>query len=185
MSRNIEEHMPNWIYTPNHDNSARTLLGTEGERPLVCIGINPSTATPSALDRTVATVERVAMRGGFDSFMMLNVYPQRATDPNDLHANPDRDLHAWNLQSIADFVDGRSLSVWAAWGTLIRKRKFLPELLTEVATLQELANVRWLSRGRCSKAGDPHHPLYVKADAPLDEFDVRTHLASLVGRAIA
>jgi hypothetical protein len=176
--------MPKWIYTPNHDNSARTLLGTEGERPLVCIGINPSTASPRALDRTVATVERVAKQRGFDSFMMLNVYPQRATNPRDIHATAVPDLHAWNLESIARFVDGRSLSVWSAWGTLIHKRRFLPQQLREIAALQSLANVRWLSRGRRTKAGHPHHPLYVKADAQLDEFDVSAYLASLVTRAL-
>lgn len=175
--------MPKWIYTPSPDNSARTLLGTQGERPLVCVGINPSTASPGHLDRTVATVERVAERGGFDSFMMLNVYPQRATNPNDIHTAMDPELHAWNMRSIADFADGRTLEVWAAWGTLIGKRKYLPKLLTEIIALPGLANVQWLSRGRRSKAGHPHHPLYVPAEALLDAFDVSTYLANLERQA--
>lgn len=104
--------MPTWIYTPSPDNSARTLLGTQGQRPLVCVGINPSTAAPGDLDRTVATVERVAERGAFDSFMMLNVYAQRATNPSDMHTAVDLELHAWNMRSIAAFVNGRTLEVW-------------------------------------------------------------------------
>ncbi len=171
--------MPTWIYAPSPDNSARTLLGIDGAQPLVCIGINPSTAAPGELDRTVATVARVADSRGFDGFMMLNVYPQRATNPSDMHAAADLELHAWNKRSIADFADGRSLSVWAAWGTLIRKRKYLPQLLTEIVSIPELANVRWLCRGPRSRAGHPHHPLYVRTDALLDDFDVSAYLATL------
>ncbi len=171
--------MTTWIYTPSPDNSARTLLGTEGAQPLVCVGINPSTAAPGDLDPTVATVSRVAEGCGFGGFMMFNIYPQRATNPSDMHAAADPELHAWNLGSIAAFADGRALSVWAAWGTLIRKRKYLPQLLTDIVALPQLANVEWLSRGPRSKAGHPHHPLYVRADAPLDNFDIGGYLATL------
>ena len=168
-----------WIYEPSPDNHARTLLGTEGKRPLVCIGINPSTAAPGSLDNTVATVERVAVRAGFDSFMMLNVYPQRATDPDDIHRALDQELHHWNLSSIASFVDGRALTVWAAWGILVRKRPYLPGLLTEIVALPELSSCRWRSRGARSKDGHPHHPLYVRTEAPLDRFDVGAYVTSL------
>lgn len=168
-----------WIYEPSPDNGARTLLGTEGECPLVCIGVNPSTAFPGNLDPTVATVERVAAYAGYNGFMMLNVYAQRATDPDDIHLSLNHELHDWNLRSIASFVDGRNLTVWAAWGTLIRKRAYLPGLLTEIVALPELSSCRWRSRGTRSRAGHPHHPLYVKDDAPLDQFDVGAHVASL------
>lgn len=171
--------MSTWIYTPSPDNSGRTLLGTKCAQPLVCVGVNPSTAAPGDLDPTVATVARVAEDSGFDGFMMLNVYPQRATNPSDLHAAADPELHAWNLRSIAAFADGRTLNVWAAWGTLIRKRKYLPQCLTDIIALPELANVQWLTRGPRSKAGHPHHPLYVRADAPLATFDVSAYLATL------
>lgn len=168
-----------WIYTPSPDNSARTLLGTEGARPLVCIGVHPSTAAPGDLDPTVATVARIAEGCGFDGFMMLNVYPQRATNPNDMHVAADSELHDWNLRSIAEFANGRALSVWAAWGTLIRKRSYLPALLHEIVALPELGNVQWLCRGPRSKDGHPHHPLYVRADATLDVFDVSAYLTTL------
>ncbi|VXC11436.1 hypothetical protein NOCARDAX2BIS_430022 [Nocardioides sp. AX2bis] len=168
-----------WIYDPSPDNTARTLLGIEGPRPLVCVGINPSTATPGDLDRTVATVERVSVQQGYDGFVMLNVYPQRATDPDDLHATVDSELHEWNMRSIAALANGRDLTVWAAWGTLIRKRKYLAGLLTEIVGLPELRSCTWVSRGARSKAGHPHHPLYVRADAPLEDFDALGYVATL------
>lgn len=57
-----------------------------GENPLVCFGINPSTAVPNALDPTLKRVRRFAAENGYDSWTMLNVYPQIATNPKTLTA---------------------------------------------------------------------------------------------------
>ena len=48
------------------------------------IGLNPSTATRDKSDTTVAKVEAVARRNGHDGFVMLNLYPLRATKPSTL-----------------------------------------------------------------------------------------------------
>ena len=72
------------IYHSEHDDQWRYTLGTIGKRPLITIGLNPSTATQEKLDNTVTKVEKVAQQCGFDSFIMLNLYPVRATDPQDL-----------------------------------------------------------------------------------------------------
>ena len=73
-----------WIYVPDTYEEYRYLLGTVGTKPLVCIGINPSTAHPDHLDNTLKSVERIAHANGYDSFIMVNVYAQRATDPKDM-----------------------------------------------------------------------------------------------------
>ena len=62
-----------WLYIPDHYAEYRYLLGTKGANPLICIGINPSTAAPGALDNTLKSVERIAKGNGFDSFLMFNV----------------------------------------------------------------------------------------------------------------
>ena len=41
-----------WLYVPNVYSEYRYILGTRGQHPLICIGINPSTAAPDALDNT-------------------------------------------------------------------------------------------------------------------------------------
>ena len=71
-----------WLYAPNFYSEYRYILGTRGKNPLICIGINPSTAQPGDLDNTLKSVERIAIGNGFDSFIMFNVYAQRATDPD-------------------------------------------------------------------------------------------------------
>ena len=71
-------------------------MGTVGVNPLVCLGINPTTALPNAMDRTVARVSKFAVDNaddnaddngddhgddhGDDSRTMLNVYPRIAID---------------------------------------------------------------------------------------------------------
>ena len=73
-----------WIYFNTLDNKARFVLGKKGKKTLLCIGTNPSTATPSKLDNTLKTVKRFSKDLEYDSWIMLNIYPQRATNPNNL-----------------------------------------------------------------------------------------------------
>lgn len=40
-----------WIYVPDFYTEYRYILGTRGDNPLICIGINPSTAAPDNLDK--------------------------------------------------------------------------------------------------------------------------------------
>ena len=86
-----------WLYVPPFYTEYRYILGTRGTNPLICIGINPSTAQPGDLDNTLKSVERIALRNGYDSFIMFNVYPQRATDPNAMDQTFNRALHAENM----------------------------------------------------------------------------------------
>ena len=53
-----------WIYVPGFYTEYRYILGTRGEKPLICIGINPSTARPGELDNTLRSVERIARNNG-------------------------------------------------------------------------------------------------------------------------
>ena len=85
-----------WLYVPNVYSEYRYILGTRGEHPLICIGINPSTAAPDNLDNTLKSVERIALYNGFDSFLMFNVYAQRATNPDDMELTYNAQLHQEN-----------------------------------------------------------------------------------------
>ena len=50
-----------WLFVPNQYDEYRYILGTRGENPLICYGINPSTAAPDALDNTLKSAERIAL----------------------------------------------------------------------------------------------------------------------------
>src|SRR5690606_17601605 len=73
-----------WVYLKNDENTLRYVLGEKGNKTIACIGVNPSTATPEKLDPTLKKVKTVAKHNGFDGWIMYNLYPQRATNPNDL-----------------------------------------------------------------------------------------------------
>lgn len=105
-----------WIYETNSDNSARYILGERGENPLVCIGVNPSTAEPDKLDPTLRSVKAWAKRLGFDGWIMLNLYPQRATNPNDLPQRRKPYLTDVNNYKISKFFynEPKYTTIWAA-----------------------------------------------------------------------
>ena len=85
-----------WLYAPNFYSEYRYILGTRGQKPLICIGINPSTAQPDDLDNTLKSVQRIALGNGYDSFLMFNVYAQRATDPDAMEKVCNPLLHREN-----------------------------------------------------------------------------------------
>ena len=172
-----------WIYVPDFYTEYRYILGTRGENPLICIGVNPSTAEPGNLDNTLRSVERIAAGNGFDSFIMFNVYAQRATRPDDLDRECDPRLHRANMDAFRHVLTrsapGTAPAVWAAWGAVIEKRPWLPGCVRDMVRIGEEYGARWLCAGKCSKRGHPHHPLYLRKDEKTVDFDVRGYLNSL------
>lgn len=169
-----------WLYVPNFYSEYRYLLGTRGKRPLICVGINPSTAEPENLDNTLKSVERIAKGNGFDSFLMFNVYAQRATNPDDMEKTCNLTLHKENLQAFEYLMTlSDAPAVWAAWGTVIEKRGYLPDCLRDMIAIGQRYGAKWYCAGACSKKGHPHHPLYLRKDEKLKEFDVNRYLQNL------
>lgn len=165
-----------WIYEKNIDNTSRFVLGTFGNKPLVCIGINPSTAVPGKLDNTLKSVERISRANGFDSWIALNVYPQRATNPDDLHKNIDYDLQKENLIHIKNILKLNRPAIWAAWGVAITSRHYLMSCLYEIVDISRAYECRWYRAGKVSKKGHPHHPLYLKKTEQLKVFDIEEYI---------
>lgn len=169
-----------WLFVPPAYTEYRYLLGTRGRNPLICIGINPSTARPDHLDPTLQSVERIALNNGFDSFMMMNLCAQRATDPNDMAAQYPDILREGNAEAFA-YALGLSEKpvVWAAWGTMIEKRPYLAELLRDFVRIAAEYRASWVTYGARSKKGHPHHPLYLRQDAGCEPFDAERYLMVL------
>lgn len=166
-----------WIYVPDFYTEYRYILGTRGRRPLICIGVNPSTAEPDRLDNTLKSVERIALHNGFDSFIMFNVYAQRATRPRDMEGAENRLLHRENMAAFEYILrsGGPAPAVWAAWGSVLEIRGYLKTCVSDMIDLGERYGAQWYSAGKRTKQGHPHHPLYLKKDSPLDAFDIRSY----------
>ena len=170
-----------WLYVPNQYTEYRYILGTRGKKPLICVGINPSTAAPDALDNTLKSVERIALYNGYDSFLMFNVYAQRATRPDDMEQACNLALHRENMKAFdyALSLSSDKPAVWAAWGAIIEKRGYLSTCVRDMIEVGEKRNAEWLCAGQRSKRGHPHHPLYLRKDSVLEPFDVGQYICTL------
>ena len=172
-----EYDIEKWLYVPNSYSEYRYILGTRGKNPLICIGINPSTAAPDALDPTLESVERIAHANGYDSFLMFNVYAQRATRPDDMEKAMNPLLHGENRKAFRYLLSlSPAPAVWAAWGNIIEKRDYLKDCMRDFLEDGKNVGAKWFTAGPLLKSGHPHHPLYLRKDTQLFDFDIEAYL---------
>lgn len=151
------------------DAIVRYVLKKAGQHPLIILGINPSTADESKPDRTISKIMGFCDKWGFDSFIMLNVYPLRATKPSSLPFEFDIQLHEKNMKYINQVLsENKKPSILLAYGNSIFKRKFLKTFLSQILDLfKKYENCSLFQLGTPTKMGNPRHPLYVKYDTKL------------------
>ncbi len=165
----------NWMYDTNEDNSARFTLGefdTFNSKTLICFGINPSTATPENLDPTLRKVKAISVSHNYINWIMINVYPQRATNPNDLQLNCNEQLHIDNINKIRNLlIDFNNADILFAYGNLISKRPYLKTCLDDILNL--INSVKFAGKKYCIKRtikGNPVHPLYQKINSTFIQY---------------
>lgn len=168
------ENAGSWVYEYDRDypckyelTEVRYILGeiTDPEKPkaLVCIGVNPSTALPENLDPTLGRVQVYARQQGYGSWYMLNLYPQRSTDPDgmDKAANEEivRRNHA-SIRNLFDRLEDIEIDVWCAWGNSIEKREYLKQSARRIYDLirRRREKTGILIKGLTS-GNNPFHPL--------------------------
>ena len=136
-----------------------------------------------AQDNTLKSVERIALGNGYDSFIMFNVYAQRATRPDDMERTLNPQLHTENMAAFRYALEqtksGRP-AIWAAWGNIIEKRPYLPSCVRDMIAVGQDFDAQWFSAGKRSTKGHPHHPLYLRKDSPLDPFDVEDYVSHVL-----
>lgn len=154
------------------------------KKVLICIGINPSMALPNFLDPTLKRVQEYAKRcGDYGAWYMLNVYPQRATNPQDMDIdnNYNIELHHNNMKAIKSLLSkNKEADIWCAWGTIINdnKRIFLSDLLfgnkhKDIKGLLSLFDetYHFKAYGATTK-GYPKHPLLIGREAVLKDLEL-------------
>lgn len=156
--------------------NVRYVLKKEGTNMLVVIGVNPSNATDKISDPTMTKVMGFAEYNGYDGFIMLNLYPQRCTNPNDLDREMDKELHNENLKHIAFEIDNmESISVLLAFGNTIECRPYLKSCLKDLFTLFAPQKPKWLQIGGLTKRGNPRHPSRAEY-CTFSSLDIRKYL---------
>ena len=129
---------------------------------LLCVMLNPSTATEAQNDPTVERCERRARALGYGAFRVCNIFAWRATDPRVLRTlrdpvGPENDAAILDGAAWADAV----LCAWGSHGAHLGRGPEVERLLR--ATGAPLCHLG------LTKQGHPRHPLYVAyATEPTD-----------------
>ncbi len=172
-----------WYYANNDVQSARYYLGTRGKKHLLCLGMSPGVSTPASIDDSILNVEQMAFTNGFDSWIMMNVYPRRMEkQANGTGGGWDRDLHRENLKHIRDILaeireKEEHPVIWAAWGSYIKEQDHYMACLEEIVALAKEYESRWIT---FTEVPDGEHPEHCLDSVPAGEqrpFDIDRYLA--------
>ena len=164
-------------YEINKDNTARFTLGRYVSKPLVVFGINPSTATKEKNDTTISIVEHISAMRKCDGYIMLNIYPLRATN---IDANFDKScnkkLSDENLKYIAGSIP-MNAEIVAAWEANIAARDYFIDILKQINAIVENKNGKWICLS-LTKSGHPHHPTRLAYNKmTFNTFDIETYIS--------
>lgn len=134
---------------------------------MVVVGLNPSTADEEHDDPTVRRCVSFAKREKCGSLEVVNLFAWRSTDPAAMMSvkypvGPDND---YMLRTIAREVSTSEDTLVLAWGahgsSHGRDKDVLKILERQGCSLWCLG---------ANRDGSPKHPLYLKADTPLEPF---------------
>ena len=164
-----------WTYF--EDNNNRYLLGEPVEpkqKNLLVIGVNPSTAKPGQDDPTIRKVRNISKEQGYNGWIMVNIHPQRATNPKDM--KPLSDIIMENNLEVIRFIcqafDVKDALF--AWGNLIDifgkktddepsflhvSRQKIEDLLKKDDSLKNMG-IQSYHYSTLTKKGNPRHLLY-------------------------
>lgn len=126
------------------------------------IGLNPSTADETHDDPTIRRCIGFARSWGAGGILMGNIFAYRSTDPHALRqiADPLAVIGEANDTYLRDMAARSEWTVaaWGVHGALHRRGEQVASLIPGLQCL-----------GR-TKQGFPRHPLYLRADTPLEQF---------------
>ena len=160
-----------WVYLG--DDNERYVLGQPGQKNLLVIGVNPSTAKPEKLDPTIKKVIKISQEQGYSGWIMVNLHPQRATDPQDITPLTDTIMKN-NIEVIRYTIEKLDIKyVWYAWGNLIDifgKKSFLHDSQKQIDDLLKEKNVQRYHYYKLTKKGNYRHPLYAPKNDKLHKI---------------
>jgi serine/threonine protein phosphatase 1 len=159
------------------DKIVRYCLSSKCSRPLIVFGVNPSTADNTKSDHTISRVIGFAKRLGFDGFIMLNIYPVRATNFYNLPKTVDESLHAENLRVIRDTISQYDRpTILMAYGDHIAERPYLRECFRDILSVLETFNLDYIQFGDLTNNGYPRHPGRISYNIEIKPFDKSKYL---------
>lgn len=158
------------------DERHRFLLGRRWAPPETCgpwigfVMLNPSTADAFVLDPTLRRCRGFAQREGFGGMVIANLFALRATRPVHLLSDQDDAFGGADQREAWRYVLDVCGLIVCAWGSFMDRgdvERYDDEFL-ELARLRRPDALRHLG---LTKSGRPRHPLYLRADAPMEPFE--------------
>ena len=148
------------VCIPKNDNTKRFLIGKKGQHEMLAIALNPSTANEDKLDPTSKNIELIANNNGCDGWWLVNLYPERISNPNKLTHKGNIKLTKKNIEFIKRILISPNYNfskIICCWGNFITKRSFLSESANQLLIYLK-------SQGYASEClgytqqGNPYHP---------------------------
>jgi hypothetical protein len=127
----------------------------DGKKPLGIIGLNPS-IVKNGKNSTVSILSQIALREGFDSLIITNLYGYITPNPKDLKKVKDpigRDNDIW-IHAMTQNCDS-ILCIWGNNADKDRVEEILPTIKNKAYAIG------------FTKSGQPRHVLHTKKDAKL------------------
>lgn len=139
-----------------------------GERTVLWVMCNPSTADQDVLDPTLRRCLRYSRDWGYGGMWVANVFALRSTDPQGLHkfefpTGRDNDAYLMHAAASCDLV----MVGWGVHGSFLGRGEAASKILAKEAVLYCLG---------VNKDGTPKHPLYLRADAGRELYRPRTEI---------
>ena len=130
-------------------------INGEAKKPLGIVGLNPS-IIKNGKNSTVSILSQIALREGYDSLIITNLYGYITPNPKDLKTIEDP-VGSENDMWIQDMVNtcDKVLCIWGNNADKERVNKILPTIKNKAYTIG------------LTKSGQPRHVLHTKKDAPL------------------
>ena len=119
---------------------------------------------------------KYAQKYGYDSFQMINIYPLRATNFNNLPKSFNEELHRHNLIEIKKTIKNAS-AILCAWGTHIYGREYFKLCYNDILNIISMTTIPIYCLG-VTKHGHPFHPLLRGIPVPekLIDFDIKKYI---------
>lgn len=147
---------------PEKDPEKRFLLGKLGNKNILCVGLNPSTADKDKTDPTSRNIEKIACEQGYDGWYLVNLYPTRSSDPWSLEREPNNNMIEQNILFIEDLINANSIKyIWLAWGNNIVARNYFNHCIIELSKVLKKYDLNIL----CIGTNDTKHPTHPSQQA--------------------
>ena len=131
------------------------------KKPLMFIGLNPSTANGSADDPTITRLMARAAREGYGSLLAGNLFALVSTIPSPL---------AWREDAVGDENDEYLLQMINMAGCTLCAWGSFPEAVKRSATVLSMVKEPYCLGVNAD--GNPKHPLYISYEVKMERYQI-------------